>query len=1163
MRDTSVNKTAIKNFAIAARKKLISEITYKAGLVGITKEGIAEPVHKSDGLEMYDIGTNEPYTIKGDEINERKSLVARVIEKGFDQVIEEVAYTWFNRIVAVRFMEINDYLPARIRVLSSEMKGKAEPDIVTVAPNVDLGFKPDEIDEILQLKHDNKLDELFRMLFIKQCNALNEILPELFEKTADYTELLLGISFTNEDSIIRELVNSIDEDDFKEQVEIIGWLYQYYITEINELVYDGSFKKSRIPKELLPAATQIFTPDWVVKYMVENSIGRLALESLPVGEDIINEWKYFIKNGQTNKEKPHNLEKIKIMDPSMGSGHILVYAFDVLMDIYKSCGYAEREATKLILENNLYGFDIDDRAYQLAYFAVMMKARGYSRRILGEGIKPQLCSIQESNIISSELIDFVAAEDREIKADLIYLVEIFKDAKEYGSILNARVVDYRRIYIRMNEIEKGFTDDLFGLMHKEQMINKLAPIIKQAELMAQTYDVVITNPPYLNSSRMSEKLLQYVNENYPDTKADFSMIFYQKAMNDYCKENGFISFITTASWMFLTSFRKIRKKVIEELEFESLVDFGTELFDGKVGHNLIVAWVNKKCRPTKNMDAIRLTEYCYSKKGEKEEQFFNIKNRHTANQKDFSKIPGVPITYWLNKKIYKLFEQNDKISDYAIINEGLKTRNNDYFLRFWYEVSDKKWKFYAKGGGFRKWYGNNEYVARWGINGQEIREFKKSSGSNFKYYFKKTITYSAISNSKFSVRYINNCLFGGGGSGITNVDDDKFNYIFGFLNSKVCNKIIEISPTLNFEVGQVSSLPIVFDDSLKSHINDIVERNIFISKIDWDSFESSFEFDKHPFIKLKVESGKLKIEELFTTWQAFTKKQFNKVKANEEELNRIFIEIYGLDDLTSEIDDKDVTIRKADLQRDITSFLSYAIGCMFGRYSLDIDGLAHVSGDLDNTKYQTFIPDINNIIPIADEEYFVDDIVGRFVEFIKINFGSEMLEVNLDFIAQALGSKGNTSREIIRNYFINDFYKDHVRIYKNKPIYWLFDSGKENGFKALVYMHRYNQDTVGRVRADYLHRTQKAIENSISRADMIMDSVANPTQKAKAVKDKEKFVKQLAETRLYDAAIGHIAAQRIAIDLDDGVTVNYAKFQGVEVSSEGKKTSKIDLLGKI
>jgi type II restriction/modification system DNA methylase subunit YeeA len=1188
-----MNKTAIKSFAIEARKKLISEITYRAGLVGITKGAISDPIHKASGIEMYDIGGNEPYAIKGEEIAQRNSLASKVRVNGFENVIEEVAYTWFNRIIAIRFMEVNDYLPTRVRVLSSENKDKIEPDIVTEAPNVDLEFTSTEIDEILQLKQDNKLDELFRLLFIKQCNALNDILPELFEKTSDYTELLLSISFTNEDSIVRELVRSIEEEDFREQVEIIGWLYQYYNTELKDETFALLKKNVKITKARIPAATQLFTPDWIVRYMVENSLGRLWIEGHP-DSNIKDNWKYYLEEAeqeedvkiQLNKirEERKNVkpEEIKFIDPSMGSGHILVYAFDVFMEIYKSYGYGEREAAKLILKNNLYGLDIDDRAYQLAYFAVMMKARGYARRILNEGIKPNLCSIQESNDISRELLEFVTDGNEDILNDLIYISDRFKDSKEYGSILNIEKLNFERLHQKIKEKLNSESDNLFSIVHKQEVINKLIPLVNQAEIMALKYDTVVTNPPYMGSGGMSEKLSVFIKKNYPETKSDMSTVFMEKTLN-MCKPTGNMAMINIPVWMFLASYEKLRNNLILSNSFINMLHLGRGVFGSDFGTVAFVMSRSNISKYTATYRKLYLKQGAVDSIEQKEKWFFGGLGNFVAQQENYFKIPGKPIAYWLSKEMFETFNYRC-VGDYLITREGMATADNARFLRFWSEVNFKnigfnyntiddtidsglKWFPYNKGGEFRRWYGNNDYIVNWKNDGFEVRNNKdektgriRSHNYNGNYALKSGITWTSLSISSISLRFSDEgFLFDSKGAMGFCEDKKILRYILALLNGRVGAEYLKVfSPTVDFKVGDIIQVPIIIENL--EYVDEIVHKNISIAKCDWDSFETSWDFKKHPLVKRERNT----IESSFEWWEKFTEEQFYKLKANEEELNDTFIKKYGLqNEITPEVEDKDVTIRKADLVRDIKSFISYSIGCMFGRYSLDNDGLVYAGGEWDASKYKTFIPDEDNIIPITDDEYFTDDIVGRFIEFVKVTYGEDTLEENLDFIAKALGNKGDTSRQIIRNYFIKDFYKDHVKIYQKKPIYWMFDSGKENGFKALIYMHRYNEDTVALVRADYLHKVQKAIENAIESADIIIDSATSPAQKAKAVKQKEKLVKQLAETRNYDAAIAHVASKRIGIDLDDGVTVNYAKFQGVEVSREGKKAVKIDLLSKI
>lgn len=1180
-----MDKTAIRNFAVWARRKLIEDIQQKAYELGITEKDLKEPQVVT--TDMMIIGDR---TLNKAEMNQRKSLVLRVKEKGFGNVVEEVAYTWFNRFIALRFMEVNEYLPTGVRVLSSIQLGKIEPDIIKEALNIDLDLDR-ELVYRLQDSHDS--ETLYRYLLVKQCNALNEILPGLFEEIEDYTELLLPLNLLADGSVIRQLVESISEEDFKEQVEIIGWMYQYYITDTNELVYNGSYSKSKIPKELLPAATQIFTPDWVVKYMVENSLGRLWLESC-TDNDITSNWKYYIEHRDMGNEERTSLkpEEIKVIDCCMGSGHILVYAWDVLMNIYKSCGYTERDASRLILKNNLYGLDIDDRAYQLSYFAIMMKARFYNRRILTEGIEPNLCSIQESNSINeqwlqsntqvSDFMDYFTQgleviEKTNIAEDLKYLIEVFRDAKEYGSILDIKKVNFEIIENRINELETKAPTNLFEVQYRNIVLKLLIPLIKQTKIMTQKYDVVVTNPPYLNSSRMSPKLLNYISEKFPDNKSDFSMMFYQKAIDDYCKGNGFISFITTTSWMFLKSFEAIRKRVIENLEFETLVDFGTELFEGKVGHNPIVAWVNKNSTPTKKMSSIRLSEYCYSRRDEKEKEFFNEKNKYISNQKDFTKIPGMPIAYWIHQKMLEVFEKSKTLGSLVPVKKGLDTGNNEYFLKFWFEVdrekfgvlfsnseafekSGKKWAPHDKGGTFRKWYGNNEYVINWENGGFEL----KNSSANLRserYYFCNAITWSTLTSGKISFRLsIQGAISNTAGSSLY-PDESNILYYLALLNSSVIQKAINIiNPTLNYSAGPISLLPVIISNNPK--IEALSDECISISRTNWDSFELSWDFINHPLLTYK----EINLKKSFNNWQNFCEKQFKKLKENEELLNKIFIEIYDLhSEVSPEVDNKDIAIQKANLVKDIKSFISYAVGCIFGRYSLNNDGLRYAGGNWDISDYKIFIPDIDNILPITDEEYFEDDIVSRFIEFLKITFDESTLEENLDYIADALGRKASeTSRQTIRRYLLKDFYKDHVQTYQKKPIYWLFDSGKQDGFKALIYLHRYDEFTVAKVRTDYLHKLQKSYESEVKRLDIVIDTSASEREKANAKKKKEQILKQMEECRQYDQIIAHVANQRVQIDLDDGVSMNYAKFQGVEIpQGDGKKPLKADLLAKI
>ena len=1266
-----MNKTAIKNFAIRARNKLIADIQYRAGLMGITEDGIKDPLPQSTGtMEFYDIGTAEPYAITGEAIPQRKKLAEVIRRKEKDSnyataykyILEEVAYTWFNRLIAIRFMEVNDYLPSRIRVLSSE-SGKIEPDLVTTPFDAELTFTSAEEETVLRLKTENKLDELFRLLFIKQCNALNEILPALFEKTSDYTELLLNLSVVDQDGVVYHLTHDIPEQDFDithtdedgkptGQVEIIGWLYQYYNTEPKNAAFA---KNGKITKEEIPAVTQLFTPDWIVRYMVENSLGRIfidkrkeqgvyadgrGLEEMSWDEveakRISNEeeiaeqmgWKYYLPEAAQTKEVRQQLDEIqkqseykdvrdiKVIDPCMGSGHILVYAFDVLMQMYENDGYSQRDAAQCILENNLFGLDIDERAAQLAYFAVMMKARQYDRRIFSRGIQPHIYAITESNDIDAFTRDYFANNDPKLKASLDSIIHDLRDAKEYGSILTVAPVDFAALYARAEEVENDIS------FHREAALNTILPLIRVAEVMAQQYDVVVTNPPYMGSSNMDARLSDFVKKHYPDSKSDLFAVFIERC-GQMTGKNRYQAMITQHAWMFLSSFEKLRAKLLlkDTINMAHLGPRAFEEIGGEVVQTTSFVLRNSHITDYKGTYC-RLIEPT-TQQG-KEDMFLAGENRYTAQQSNFSKIPGLPVAYWVSEAYRDLYCKGEPLRKYATVFEGLKTRDNERFLRLWHEVYSQKWIHYAKGGSFRRWYGNGEYVVNWGKSGDEVRGFKKSSGANFPYYFQPTVTYSALTSYKFSGRFVSDQIFGGGGGGITN--STIIMYILAFVNTVVFHYLMNVlSQTLNFEVGQIGQQPIIVEEKSRSRIETITSENVKLSKLDWNSYENSWDFKGHPLVLGRLPEpvwGDVPDRVAFQntsisyTYQMYWKKaceyRFEKLKANEEELNRIFIDIYGLqDELTPDVADKDVTVHRIFDTKDdvpesmqgssyvrtkrdeIVSLLSYAVGCMFGRYSLDRQGLIFAGGNFDSVYWKfkgqaalneqgdpieggyagislanyhyprfhnaenwedatllSYEPDVDGVIPITDEEYLEDDIVSRLCDWLKTVYGSDTLEENLDFIAGALGGKGNSSREIIRNYFLKDFFKDHCKTYQKRPIYWLFDSGKQNGFKALIYLHRYTPDTIGNLRVDYLHKMQRVYESEIGRMQDMIDHSQNAREVAASTKRKEKLQKQLKECRDYDEMIAHLALSRIELDLDDGVKVNYEKIQ---TASDGKK----------
>lgn len=1184
-----MNKTALKNFAIWARKKLISDITYSAGLLAVNENGIGEPLPQSrSDLQLFDIGTKDYAEVKGERISQRNSLVSAIRAKAeeldnykvaFEYIVEEVAYTWFNRMIAIRFMEVNGYLP--IRVLSSE-SGKHEPDIVTTPFDSGLEFTGEESGRIYELRDNNRLEELFRMLFIRECNHLHDILPELFEATNDYSELLLSLSYTDKDGVVFHLVNDISEDDFnieKEgQVEIIGWMYQYYNTEPKDKVFAALKKNVKITKENIPAATQLFTPHWIVRYMVENSLGRLWIEGHP-DADLREGWEYYLDEAEQEPQVQAQLEEIRagcreispedirIIDPCMGSGHILVYAFDMLMQIYSAQGYSERDAAKLIVEKNLWGLDIDRRAYQLAYFAVMMKARQYNRRILTSGIKPNLFVIDDNRALTPEIIEYIADGDSKIAADLRSISNDLTNAREYGSIINVQPVDFSGLIERIGVIAQSDELNLIAMENKRIVCEKILPLVKQAQTLSQKYDVVCTNPPYMGGSGMNSVLSEYVKRCYSEAKSDLFAAIIIKCL-EFTKQNGYSSLVTMQSWMFLSSFEEMRTKLLTLNTLTTLMHMENMVMGIAFGTAVSVfrKGAVKGYKGTYNQ--IKLADI----ENAKPKSFPVAGNRFAQVSSDnFSKIPGMPVAYWVSVNTINAFDK-PKLESGVNAVKGLDTCDNDTFVRFWNEVDihninfsarssedtfEAKWYPYCKGGGYSKWYGFMDKVVDWKDDGNILRNLRDSNGKiksrpqNIRYYFKEGLTWSTITSYKLSLRYMNHCIFGGGGSAMFMSSNLYYNLCF--VNSKVTEYFLSfMNPTLNFLVGDILGLPIIIDESKKEVVESLARNNINISKIDWDSFEPSWDFKTHPLLKPVP-----LISEAFAQWSDECEKRFTRLKSNEEELNRIFIDIYGLqDELTPEVEEKDVTVRRADLTRDIKSLVSYAVGCMFGRYSLDVEGLAYAGGEWDGSKYKTFIPDPDNCIPVTDEEYFRDDIVVRFVDFIRTVYGADTLEENLTFIADALGTRGNTSRERIRNYFLNDFIKDHIKMYQKRPIYWMFDSGKQNGFRALVYMHRWNADTTGNVRVEYLHKLQRIYENEIRQAQDVAETGSGREVSA-AQKRIEKLTKQLKETHDFDEKIAHLALSRIDIDLDDGVKVNYEK---VQTGDDGKK---IEVLTKI
>lgn len=1156
-----MNKNAIKNYAVWARTELMKQVAQKAYEYNVTETSL--PDYNTDNVNGR--------LLSGDEKKQLNELITEVKKNGYDHVVEEVAYTWFNRFIALRYMEVNNYLPQRIRVFTND-SNEFKPDLLTDAIHVELdGLDKQKVFDYIE---ENKQEELYKYLLLTLCNDMNQYLPDMFTSIKDYKTLLFPDNLLKEDSVLAKLITDIDEDSWTNQVQIIGWLYQYYNSELKDIV----MKKKNYTKDDIPAATQLFTPDWIVRYMTENSLGRLWLDGHPDFDH--SHWKYYFEEAkqepgvieQLNKIKEEHAklrpEEIKVIDPCMGSGHILVYAFDVLMDIYRDAGYSDRDAAKSILENNLYGLEIDERAYHLAYFALMMKARSYNRRILNKETKFNLVEIREPrNTLKPEFEQYL-----DNYTDLAhYLVNVFQDAKEFGSILNldCTVEQLDNLKNHLDELkEKSINEDLVAQSEISELNDLLKPLIKQAKLSVQKYDVVITNPPYMPPSPRQKS---YVQKNYPDSKSDLFAVFIEKC-HLLTKKNAYQAMITMHSWMFLFSFEKLRNKLLINNTIINMAHLGARAFEdigGEVVQTTAFVFDNANI---KNYQSNFKRLVAYSSQDAKEEEYLKDANLYTSSATNFSKIPGSPIAYWASEQTIKNFISGKNLSYYASPKQGISTTDNNRFVRLWNEVditkigfnyhdcneasiSNKKWFPLNKGGEYCKWYGNRYYLVNYKKDGAEIKQnvlkkypYLKTPDfvvKNSMLYFHECISWSKVSSGNIAFRYFESgYIFSDAGMGLFS-KKDSLNYIFGLLNSNVAIYILKmLAPTVNFEAGHIEKIPVIIKNELINSINILVKKCIQLSQENWDSFETSWDFKVHPLVKSHVNT----ISEAYNLWNAECESRFNTLKSNEEELNRIFIDIYGLqDELTPEVEDKDVTVRKADLVRDIKSFISYAVGCMFGRYSLDVEGLAYAGGEWDSSKYSTFIPDADDILPICDEEYFEDDIVTRFVEFVRIVYGSDTLEENLKFIADALGGKSNP-KDVLRNYFLNDFFKDHCNTYQvtgsgKRPIYWLFDSGKKNGFKALVYIHRYTPDLIARMRTGYVHPQQARYRTQVELLQGQIEDTTSTSERVKLSKQLKMINEQLLELNKYEEVVHHWADKMEPMDLDDGVKVNYAKFQ--------------------
>lgn len=1170
-----MDKAILKRFAIESRKDLMGKVKNK-----IKTFYVDEDFDKEQKGDIY-VLSNEKHSLSltDEEFKKRELLIKRIKELSLEQVIEEAAYTWFNRIIAIRYMEIHDFLPLTkdnqsigIRVLSSK-DNTPDPEILKFTnlmnPDLDIDFKKEKY---VELNDDN---EKFKYVLLLVCRKLGKVIPQVFDGTTDYIDILIPDNLLNDTGFITKVINEVPESNYN-QVEIIGWLYQYYNQTEKDRVISA---KKAYKKNEIPYATQLFTPDWIVKYMVENSLGKYWIEHSD-NDTLIDNWKYFIKDNIIKNKEKLNPTEITFIDPCCGSGHILVYAFEVLYQIYLSAGYNKNDIPELILKNNLYGLDIDDRAGQLSILSVLLKAREYDKNIFNKDIVKDLniMSIQESNTINESSLDYISS-GRE-KANAKYLIDNFKNAKEIGSLLILENKDYSNL---VKEIENNNT--IFTLELRE----KVNPIIKTSNILTKKYDVVVTNPPYMNNSVMSNNLKNYIQNNFKKVKSDmFSAFILRNSL--YGKNNSYLGFMTPYVWMFISSYEELRKYIIEEKNISSLIQLEYSALEEATVP--ICTFVIENSDSVKNGIYFRLTDFTGGMKVQ-EQKYLEILNSHNEkymfnkNAKEFNKIPSSPIAYWVSENYLKIFDTK-KIYDFSHSPSQNITGNNEKFVRKFWEINseyvDKKnnWIFYAKGGCYRKWWGNLENIVNWSQEARKIYKYgdgrHASQIINEEYWYKKGITWGLITSNSPSFRVMPlNATFDKGGSTII-VSNELYNYILGLLNSKLFASIAKIyNPTLNFQVNDIRMTPLKISD--KEKVVEIVKNCILLSKQEWDSFETSWDFKDHPLIEFRSSMVGLgdgnvmpsvhydvannsynekvfvasefpfnsTIEGTYKRWEEYCDNQFNKLKQNEEELNKIFIDIYGLqDELTPEVKDKDITIRKADKVREVRSLISYAVGCMFGRYSLDEDGIIYAGGNFDINKYKTFKADIDNIIPITDEAYFSDDIVERFKTFIKTVYGDNTFNENIDFIAETLGKKGTeTSEETIRRYFVNDFFNDHCKIYQKRPIYWLLDSGKKNGFKALIYMHRYNENLIPKARLDYLHKVQTTYEKLLSDVNYKLTADLSMVDKKDAQKRQADLNAKLTEIKEYDEKIAHIANQRIDIDLDDGVKVNYEKFKDI------------------
>lgn len=1156
-----MDTSRLKRFAQFARRSLIEQVTSRLNLV-LQPESMAR---REYGEAIADL---------------EKEIKASSKE----QVIDRVAYVWFNRFCALRFMDVNRY--TKIGVLSPA-EGQFQPEILAEAKmgHIDEDLVTDAVvrDRIFALLNGTSPSpdpqtEAYRSLIVSVCNHFYKAMPYLFDRIANYTELLMPDDLLSGNSILAYTREAMTPDVCKD-VEAIGWLYQFYISEKKDEVFDGLKKNRKITPENIPAATQLFTPNWIVRYLVENSLGRLWMLNHP-NSRLIEQMEYYIAPEQTETDflriaKP---EDIKICDPACGSGHMLVYAFDLLYAIYEEEGYEPAEIPEKILTLNLFGIEIDERAGELAAFALTMKARAKHRRFFNKGIKPNICVLENVSFADDDVQGYMDFVGRDLfTAPLLRTLHEFEESNNFGSLIRPTVTDVAGM------VEVLRSKNVEGSLFFYRTHEKVLRVLRQADFLSSKYNVVIANPPYMGGKGMNNRMSAWVKDNYPDSKSDLFAMFMECNL-ELAVKNGLVAMVTMQSWMFLSSFEKLREKLIAKQDIATLIQIGYNSFpdlNSKVVQACAFVLVNS---PHKNLGAyINLNDAPQS--ADKEFVFIEKKKNnliYRASVDDFKKIPSSAIAYWISDSIRKIFEEGFPLKEIGDTRQGMATSDNNRFLRVWSEISQnkrclnavsrqqardsgKKWFPYNKGGDFRKWYGNSEFFVNWENDGAELLNYASSLyGSptrtikSISEYFKPCISWSKISSSNLAMRYYpSGYLFDVAGCSIFSESQEDLLFLLSYSNTSMARCLLaSISPTLNFEAGQVAQLPIF--DRKQVNFTDVVQHLIDKAKSDWDSYETSWDFKNFPLLLPDYRQSTLEAtyKQLCQHWQQTTL----EMQRLEEENNRIFIEAYGLqDELTPEVPLKEITLTcnpyyrydsnksEAELETllladTIREFISYAVGCIFGRYSLDKEGLIlanqgeTIEDYLQKIPNPSFMPDRDNVIPILEGEWFTDDISEQFRKFLRLTFGEENYQTNLTFIENALDKP-------IQKYFFKDFYNDHVKRYKKRPIYWLFSSPKGN-FNALIYLHRYRPDTASIVLNDYLREYRAKLTAHKTHLEAVsIDQNATQSEKTKALKTIENLRKIIDELEKYERDILYpLASQQLAIDLDDGVKVNYVKF---------------------